>query len=32
MTFETKIKELGLVLPKATPPVRSYVATKVVGK
>ena len=32
MTFENKIKELGLVLPKATPPVGSYVATKVVGK
>ena len=32
MTFEDKIKELGLVLPKATPPVGSYVATKVVGK
>ena len=32
MKFENKIKELGLVLPKATPPVGSYVATKVVGK
>ena len=32
MTFENKIKELGLILPKATPPVGSYVATKVVGK
>ena len=32
MTFESKIKELGLTLPKATPPVGSYVATKVVGK
>ena len=32
MTFENKIKELGLGLPKATPPVGSYVATKVVGK
>ena len=32
MTFENKIKELGLVLPKATPPVGSYVATKIVGK
>ena len=32
MTFESKIKELGLVLPKATPPVGSYVATKFVGK
>ena len=30
MTFETKIKELGLVLPKATPPVGSYVATKII--
>ena len=32
MTFENKIKELGLVLPRATPPVGLYVATKVVGK
>ena len=32
MTFENKIKELGLILPKATPPVGSYVATKFVGK
>ena len=32
MTFEKKIKELGLVLPKATPPVGSYVATKIIGK
>ena len=28
MTFENKIKELGLVLPKATPPVGSYVELK----
>ena len=32
MTFENKLKELGLILPKATPPVGSYVATKIVGK
>ena len=32
MTFENKIKELGLVLPKTTPPVGSYVAIKIVGK
>ena len=32
MSFENKIKELGIILPKATPPVGSYVASKVVGK
>ena len=32
MTFENKIKELGLVLPKATPPVGSYVAAKICNK
>jgi len=31
MTFESKIKELGIVLPEATAPVGSYVATKIVG-
>ena len=31
MTFESKIKELGIILPKATAPVGSYVATKIVG-
>ena len=32
MTIENKIKELGLTLPKATDPVGSYLATKIVGK
>ena len=32
MSFESKIKELGIVLPKAAAPVGSYVATKIVGK
>jgi len=32
MTFESKIKELGIILPNATAPVGSYVATKIVGK
>ena len=32
MDIETKIKELNLILPKATDPVGSYLATKVVGK
>ena len=31
MTFESKIKELGIELPEATAPVGSYVATKIVG-
>ncbi len=31
MSFETKIKKMGLVLPKATDPVGSYVATKISG-
>ena len=30
--IEKKIKELGLVLPKAPDPVGSYVATKILGK
>ena len=29
MSIEAKIKEMGLVLPKATDPVGSYVATKI---
>ncbi len=32
MSFENKIKELGIVLPNAAAPVGSYVATKIVGK
>ncbi len=32
MSFESKIKELGIILPNATAPVGSYVATKIVGK
>ena len=32
MDFEDKINELNIVLPKATPPVGSYLATKEVGK
>ena len=32
MTFESKIKELGIILPNAATPVGSYVATKIVGK
>ena len=32
MTLESKIKELGIILPNATAPVGSYVATKIVGK
>jgi enamine deaminase RidA (YjgF/YER057c/UK114 family) len=32
MSFECKIKVLGLVLPNAAAPVGSYVATKIVGK
>ena len=31
MTFEDKIKELKITLPKATDPVGSYLATKVTG-
>jgi len=31
MSIDTKIKEMGLVLPKATDPVGSYVATKISG-
>jgi len=32
MSFENKIKDLGLVLPKAPDPVGSYVAAKITGK
>ncbi len=32
MSFENKIKELGILLPNAAAPVGSYVATKIVGK
>ena len=31
MSIDTRIKEMGLVLPKATDPVGSYVATKISG-
>ena len=31
MSIDTKLKEMGLVLPKATDPVGSYVATKISG-
>jgi len=32
MSFENKIKELDIILPKAADPVGSYLATKIVGK
>ena len=32
MSFENKIKELNIILPKAAPPVGSYVASKILGK
>jgi len=32
MSIENKIKDLGLILPKAPDPVGSYVATKISGK
>ena len=32
MSFENKIKELNIILPKAPDPVGSYVATKICGK
>ena len=32
MSFENKIKELNIILPKAADPVGSYVATKISGK
>ena len=31
MSIDAKLKEMGLVLPKATDPVGSYVATKISG-
>ena len=31
MSFENKIKELNIKLPKAADPVGSYVATKIIG-
>ena len=32
MTYDDKIKELNIILPKAADPVGSYVATKITGK
>ena len=32
MTIENKLNELGIILPNATAPVGSYVATKITGK
>jgi len=32
MSFENKIKELNIILPKAADPVGSYVAAKIIGK
>ena len=32
MSFESNIKKLNIILPKAAPPVGSYVASKIVGK
>ena len=32
MSFESKLDELGIILPKANPPVGSYHATKIVDK
>ena len=32
MKFESKFKELGIILPSAVAPVGSYVATKIIGK
>ena len=32
MSYEKKINELGIKLPKAADPVGSYVATKILGK
>ena len=32
MTYENKLKELGIILPEAKAPVGNYVATKVTGK
>tara|TARA_B100002052_G_C15842057_1_gene580610 strand:+ start:1049 stop:1510 length:462 start_codon:yes stop_codon:yes gene_type:complete len=32
VSYESNIKELNIILPKAAPPVGSYVASKIVGK
>ena len=32
MSFDNKIKELGIILPEAKAPVGNYVATKIIGK
>ena len=32
MSYENKIKELGIILPEAKAPVGNYVATKIIGK
>ena len=32
MSYDEKIKELGIILPEAKAPVGNYVATKIVGK
>jgi len=32
VSFESNIKKLNIILPKAAPPVGSYVASKIVGK
>ena len=32
MTYDDKIKQLNIILPKAADPVGSYVATKITGK
>ena len=32
MSYDNKIKELGIVLPEAKAPVGNYVATKIIGK
>ena len=32
MSFESKLKELNIVLPNAAAPVGSYVAAKIIGK
>ena len=32
MSYENKIKELGIILPEAKAPVGNYIATKIVGK
>ena len=32
MSYDDKIKQLNIILPKAADPVGSYVATKITGK